>query len=73
MNEFINENERLWKTKNFYKPKTKRRSKWELFVRQNPEYKSDLQEKAEYTRANNRLDKKEQELEQEYRAELEEL
>lgn len=73
MNEFINENERLWKTKNFYKPKTKWRAKWELFVRQNPEYKCDMQERAEYKRENNRLDKKEEELRDMYPTELEEL
>lgn len=54
MLELLNENERLWKTKNFYKPSKKWREKWELYVRQNPQY-------ADYTVQNmvlNNIEKK---------------
>lgn len=73
MMNFIKENEELWKTKNFYKPKRKWREKRELYVRQNPEYKSDVADNIYLSWSERQIEQGEQELRQEYSAELEEL
>lgn len=69
----INENEKLRKTKNFYKPKRKRREKRELYVRQNPQYKSDQPDNIYLAWSERQIKEGEEELRKEYATELEEM
>ena len=62
----INENEALWKTKNFYKPWKKWREKWEDFVKRNPQYKYEWTDNQYYSIMEWLLDKEEQKLQEQY-------
>ena len=64
--ELINENERLRKTKTFYKPAKKWREKRELFVRMNPQYKYEWYDNFHNTVRENNIEKGEKELQEQY-------
>lgn len=64
--ELINENERLRKTKTFYKPAKKWREKRELFVRMNPQYKYEWYDNFHNTVRENHIEKGEKELQEQY-------